>query len=169
MKFLALLLLLATSAKERQKKRFDDKTIGLNDSYENLCVNQVTENVNLQAEILETGNLGIDLPQGTFTTQVIGTDTGRLWGEVRLENYPNELNCHYVVNAGSDCKEIKINLRNVAVEKEASWNKCHDHFQFSWIDSNGLSTSTPPRCTCYGDGCSETLMGVVDLSSLDAT
>ena len=107
MKFLALLPVLATSAKERQKKSSDDKTIGLNDSYENLCVNQVAGNVNLQAEILETSNSGIDLPQGSFKTQVIGTDTGRLWGQVRLEDYPNQLNCHYVVNAGSDCKEIR--------------------------------------------------------------
>ena len=98
---------------------------------------------------------GFDLPVGSFKTQLFTVDVMRLSGTVTLDNYPDNLNCHYEVKAGWEgnlCKEIKISLRGVAVETGV------DHFRFSWEDSDGL-TITPPRSGCYGDGCSESLRG----------
>ena len=152
MKFLAFLPILA-SAKER--KKFDDR---ITYSYENLCVDQVPDRTNdgtisgYSAQQIE--DWGYDTPVPSFET-VTDTDSGRLWGTVTLDNYSDNLNCHYVVNAEPDCKEIKITLRDVAVETASGPG---DHFRFSWEDSDGYHI-TPHRFGCYGDGCSESLRG----------
>ena len=151
MKFLAFLPILAASAKENKKS--DDRTT---DSYANLCVNQVPENFNQFKELVSEGkqilDYGFEVPVGSFETQVNTVDVIRLSGTVTLDNYPNYLNCHYEVKAGWEgnlCKEIKVTLRDVAVD-------LLDHFRFSWEDSDGYHI-TPPRSGCYADGCSETI------------
>ena len=135
----------------------DSESLPKENSYENLCINQVEENVNYFNEMVSQGqqieNDGFEVPVGSFQTQLNTIDVLRLSGTVTLENYPNMLNCHYEVKAGWEnnlCKEIKITLRDVAVESEM------DHFRFSWEDSDGYHI-TPPRSGCYGDGCSKSL------------
>ena len=82
-------------------------------------------------------------------------------GTIRLENYPDNTNCKHVVQAVPSCAEIRINYRSVAVEQPdyVDGNCYFDNFGFGWTGANGFDV-TPPRCYCFGDGCSTLLTGL---------
>ena len=71
-------------------------------------------------------------------------------GEVKLENYPNDIKCHHKVEADENCSAIRVSYRSIAVQDA---RRCYaDFFRFGWPGSNGFQV-TPPRCDCFGDGC----------------
>ena len=80
-------------------------------------------------------------------------------GEIRLENYTNSINCKHVVQAELSCAEIRIKYRSIAVEEEG--NCGFDSFRFGWTGTNGFDV-TPPKCSCFGDGCSLVLYEYYD-------
>ena len=84
----------------------------------------------------------------------------RTRGEILLDNYPNDMKCRHVVDAKSNCKEIEVRYRSVAVEPDVACE--FDFFRLRWPGWNGLEmvdglAGTPPMCDCAGDGCASSL------------
>ena len=93
---------------------------------------------------------------GVFEAPNYGTS-----GELTLDKYPNKLRCKHVVQADDSCSVIKISYRDIAVNVDPYPNTmtgsggCDlDNFRFGW----GQNKLTPPRCNCFGDGCSHDVM-----------
>ena len=134
MKLSILLPILAAGENEQLKKKDDNRTVG-----ERFVASEVNEQC-----LNQVPNLG-----GTFQASNQGSR-----GEIRLENYADYTNCKHVVQAEPSCEEIQINYRSVAVE--SSGGCYYDSFRFGWTGTNGFDV-TPPRCDCFGDGCSSVI------------
>ena len=97
-------------------------------------------------------NLGILVPSknGIFETANFGTS-----GEITLDEYKPRLRCKHDVLADTSCSEIKISYRSIAVMMDYISPTCPiDGFRFGWTDNEtGNFSVTPPRCNCFGDGC----------------
>ena len=134
----SILPILAVSAKKRQKKKDGDRTVEgerfAASAYTRQCSNQVPSK------------------DGIFTTTNNGFE-----GEIKLENYPNFVRCKHVVQADSSCEAIRVSYRSIAVEPEDD-NCEFDSFRFGWAGADGWNV-TPPRCSCFGDGCTNSGFG----------
>ena len=141
MKLSIILPILAVSEPESNKNEDRSCMFGCFDGSEvtNLCSDQVPRPnaYSPQGGTFETSNNGLN-------------------GEIKLENYPNDVNCKHVVQADSTCEEIKIEYRSVAVEDGS--NGCNsDVFRFGWPNGPKGFDVTPGRCGCFGDGCGTSL------------
>ena len=88
---------------------------------------------------------------GIFETANFGTS-----GEITLDDYKPRLRCKHVVQADSSCSEIKISYRSIAVMAWSDETCKYDGFRFSWTDNEtGVTSVTPLRCNCFGDGCND--------------
>ena len=143
MKTLPILPIFASSA-IGQNSHFDDER-GFNgygqfssiSEYSEECSNQVPS----KGGIFETTNDG-------------------LRGEITLDNYKTKLRCKHAVQAEDDCSEITVRYRSVAVNAEEAYECNFDSFRFGWTEEES-DELTPPRCNCFGDGCSHDIMGKI--------
>ena len=141
MKLPILLPIFVAGANKRSKKKEGNRDVGerfIASGVNEQCLNQVP-------------NSG-----GTFQATNQGSRGG-----IKLEDYPNLINCKHVVQAEPSCEEIRINYRSVAVESSRG---CYfDSFRFGWIGTNGFDV-TPPKCHCFGDGCNSSVTGIESLT-----
>ena len=136
MKLSTILPILSASAKKQEKSKESDRSV------ERFVASEVTDQCSDQVP-----QLG-----GTFETPNEG-----LHGAIILNDYRDHTNCMHVVQAASNCEEIKIQYRSVAVELDCGF----DSFRFGWAGANGVNV-TPGRCSCFGDGCSSSFDYVDD-------
>ena len=143
MKTLSILPLLAVGATNRNNQNGDER--GFDGS--GLVSNITDYSEDCSDQVPNKG--------GIFET----TNSGNR-GELTLDKYSTKLRCKHVVQADDRCSEIKISYRNIAVN--AYYNgvgECTlDAFRFGWGE-NGTEELTPPRCNCFGEGCSHDIMG----------
>ena len=144
MKTFSVLPLLAVSAENKKNQNgvergfLGDGTFSSISDYTAACSNQLPS----KGGIFEAPNYGKS-------------------GEITLDKYSIELRCKHVVQADDSCSEIKITYRDIAVQSDHysdlfGHDKCNlDFFRFGW----GQNELTPPRCNCFGDGCSHEIMG----------
>ena len=130
----SFLPILAISAKKRKKyvERSERGPFDTNGFQTSSDYRQCSDQITAKGGIFETTNDG-------------------LHGQVKLENYPNHIKCNHVIQAAESCSAIRVSYQSIAVQDRY---KCKfDQFRFGWPGPNGFNV-TPPRCDCFGDGCS---------------
>ena len=125
--FTLILPVLAVNAKKRKQERGMATRGFLMSSYHRQCSDQITAK------------------GGRFETANYGN-----FGELKLENYPNDIKCHHEIQADESCSAIRVSYRSLAVQD--SYECKSDSFRFGWFGSTGFHV-TRPRCDCFGDGC----------------
>ena len=139
MKLPTFLPILAAVASQQQNQKEREIFIGWFEPSE--VANQCSEQVPELGGVFETSNEGSH-------------------GAIILNDYPANVNCKHVVEARSDCGEIKIQYRSVAVVDfladvhpvQSYYCRYSDFFRFGWPKPNSFHV-TPASCGCFGDGC----------------
>ena len=125
--FTLILPVLAVNAKKRKQERGMATRGFLMSSYHRQCSDQITAK------------------GGRFETANYGN-----FGELKLENYPNDIKCHHKIQADESCSAIRVSYSSIAVQD--GYQCKADSFRFGWPGSTGFHV-TRPRCDCFGDGC----------------
>ena len=96
-----------------------------------------------EKKLRSSGKCSTEIPKegGSFVTT-----NNQYRGEIKLENQPLDVSCEHVIQAASDCEQIKIDYRNVALHCGAG------HFSFGWQE-HGEYKHFGSQCDCWGDGC----------------
>lgn len=72
-------------------------------------------------------------------------------GTITAYNLQNVETCKHVIYVNHDCKKVKFNYSNVAFHGSFGAEACR--YAGFWFDNAG--NSTPIRCHCFNQGCSE--------------
>ena len=146
MKFSTILPFVTASPTKKANKNDDEKTLtdersiipsALMMNHQDLCSNQI-----LQFETTNDGQRGT----------------------IIVENYPDFVSCKEEIEVNPGCTEVNFTYTNVALP--GSWNNHYgwyhgdescklSGFWFASFRGWSESDSTPPRCHCYGDGCTD--------------
>ena len=98
-----------------------------------------------EKKLRSSGDCSTDIPMkgGSFVST-----NNRYRGEIKLENQPLDVTCEHVVQAASDCEQIRVEYRDVALHCDAG------HFSLSW-QQNGEHHQSGQQCDCWGNGCED--------------